>query len=114
MTKPSRVHDRSDLVHALTLLTADQGRSRRFLEGLSTNELHYIAEFFGATALDPELRPRKGRAAMARRVQMFHEKSDRSGETPSFSASHKMILLLEFLSLNEVEHKAMAAHVGAA
>jgi len=112
MTKPSRVHDRSDLVHALTVLTSNQRRSRRFLEGLSTDELRYIAEFFGATTLDPELRPRKGRAAMARRVEMFQERAAGSGETPSSSASHKMILLLEFLSLDE--RKALAAGVGAA
>jgi len=114
MTKSSSVHDRSDLVHALTVLTSNHARSRRFLEGLSTNELHYIAEFFGATTLDPELRPRKGRTAIARRIEMFQSKSTGSAETPSFSASNKMILLLEFLSLNEAKPRTMSAQVGAA
>ena len=114
MTKPSRVHARADLVQALTVLTQNRSRTRSFLEGLATDELRYIADFFGATTLDPQLRPRKGRAAIARRVEMFQRRAEQAGVAPVTTASHKMILLLEFLSLSQSETRAMSARVGAA
>jgi hypothetical protein len=70
----------------------------RFLEGLSSDELLYIVEYFGARVLDPDLAPGNSRHLAARQVLRYqhvcrHEEPVRS---------HKMILLLEFLKRTEL------------
>jgi hypothetical protein len=77
---------------------AEGGRqiaAQRFLEGLSSDELQYIAEFVGASCLDPDLKPGGTRDLAARCIERFQQMS-----TPCSCSSHKMILLLEFLSIN--------------
>ncbi|MCB1018508.1 MAG: hypothetical protein H6509_16230 [Bryobacterales bacterium] len=62
---------------------------------MSSDELQYIAEFVGASCIDPELKPGQTRALAARCIERFEKMSGSSS-----GSSHKMILLLEFLSLN--------------
>lgn len=97
----STTHDRITLVNALVDLSRGlrKPRTRSFLEGLSRDELSYIADFFGARVLDPDLNPGATRAAAALCVQRFQQvySSDSVAQ-----CCHKMILLLEFLSLTQL------------
>jgi PP-loop superfamily ATP-utilizing enzyme len=90
---------------------------RRFLEGLSTDELQYIAEYLGCRLLDPQSEAvhcdRNGLASDVERFQ-FSRRSDGAalasvhGRTQvavrnRTDVAHKMILLLEYLSLSELD-----------
>jgi hypothetical protein len=103
--------DRTALVQALSAIAEDTRRNaaRRFLEGLSSDELRYIAEFFGASCLDPDLKPGQSRYLAARCIERFQ-----STHGASACANHKMILLLEFLSLNTVRAGSFRAVGGVA
>ena len=68
--------------------------TRRFLEGLSSDELLYIVDYLGARVLAPG----KSRQLAAEQILRYqhvcrHEEPVRS---------HKMILLLEFLKRTEL------------
>ena len=93
-------------------MSSDSDRARRFLEGLSDDELRYIADFHGASLLDPNLRPAENREATALRIERFQRLNPGRGP----QTSHKMILLLEFLSLTRVApgRAARAARAGCA
>jgi hypothetical protein len=90
---------RTALLTAL-VASADESRrlwARRFLTGLSADEMEFIANFLGASILDPATAPRHpSRAELARSIERF-TLSD-SPHTPSPDEEHKMILLLEYLS----------------
>jgi hypothetical protein len=107
-----RADERSALLGALIAFGADPRRVRRFLEGLSADELRYIADFQGASLLDPELRPAENRQVTAARIEKFQKLNCRRGP----QTSQKMILLLEFLSLTRIQPRraALAARAGAA
>jgi hypothetical protein len=97
------VQSRNDRASLVTALVSNLDSSRRkktesFLEGLSSDELHYIVDYFGARILDPELAPGKVRHLAARQV-LRYQQSCRSTEPVR---SHKMILLLEFLNRAEL------------
>jgi hypothetical protein len=78
---------------------ADKSRrlwARRFLTGLSADELQFIAEFLGASILDPAAAPLcPSRAELARCIEHFALSA--SPHSPSPDEEHKMILLLEYL-----------------
>lgn len=84
-------------MNALVATSPDpaKGPAARFLEGLAADELRYIAEFLGAGVVNPELRPAGDRRAVAERIQIYEARRTPRGA----DASHKMILLLEFLTL---------------
>jgi hypothetical protein len=87
------VAQRQDLVAAL-VACADaplRARARRFVSGLSADELQFIAEYLGACILESAQRCSCSRAELARRVAEFQETRE------SFDRDHKAILLLEFL-----------------
>lgn len=92
----------SPLVDALLgiSLLGRRETTRRFLEGLSTDELQYIAAFLGAKILDPnpDVSP-LNRAALASEIERY-EVSQRGARNEA-DAAHKMILLLEFLSIGK-------------
>jgi hypothetical protein len=68
-------------------------KARQFLLGLSTDELQYIAEFFGSCVLESEEPYRWTRTQLTVNIQRFDH-----GQKYSLSdRQHKMILLLEFL-----------------
>ncbi len=101
--------------------------AREFLEGLSTDELEYIAAYLGACTLDPELHGSSGSrdrlAAQIERYERGHRSSYRPksyhGSGPCTATltdvSHKMILLLEFLSITTLSRPAAwPVHIGSA
>lgn len=111
------VTERNTLVEALTSMSrlARRASAKEFLEGLSTDELQYIAAYFGARTLDPAMGDRfatRGRRACE--IQRY-ERGKKAEKLPYFSTnhrsrtgtkragavSHKMIVLLEFLTVSE-------------
>ena len=103
------VAQRQDLVTALTACTENPFRTkaRRFLLGLSADELQFIAEFIGSLILESEMRCRCSRAELARQVAEFQ----RNRERRSSLDDHKMILLLEYLCRSGLQQVVVpAAH----
>jgi hypothetical protein len=87
------------LVSALSAIVDDDQRrkARRFLQGLSSDELQYIAEFLGACILECPAGSPCSRTQLAEGIRMF-ERSRREGQySVTGDAEHKMILLLEYL-----------------
>lgn len=96
---------------------ADQSRrfwARRFLTGLSADEMQFIAEYLGASILDPGLwavtsQP-PSRAQLAERIEEFQngrlEQPGSDRHAPSPDEEHKMILLLEYLSRAAIPQSA--------
>ncbi len=93
-------NDRASLVAALVSVTENTRRNvtERFLEGLSTDELLYIVDYFGARVLDPDLAPGETRHLAAERVLRYQQVCRNSEPV----RSHKLILLLEFLKRAEL------------
>lgn len=87
---------RSSLVAALVSCADNphKYRARRFVEGLSSDELQFIAEFLGAWVLDSHGRLCASRAQWAERITRYQQASAGSH---SADMEHKMILLLEYL-----------------
>ncbi len=94
--------ERATLVKALAVvaLTDRRRRARRFLEGLSTEELRYIASYLGACMLESAFP-----AELLSRDQMAGEilqyeccRRAGGGCCDCADVEHKMILLLEYLS----------------
>ncbi len=87
---------RSVLISALVGCSDGPGksRSRRFLQGLSSDELQFIAEYLGACILESAADGARSRDEFAMRVLQFQ-----AGREHALSPDeeHKMILLLEFL-----------------
>jgi hypothetical protein len=87
---------RSVLITALVGCTdgALKSRSRRFLQGLSSDELQFIAEYLGACILESAGTGSGSPSGMALRVAQFQ--AARAPDLPT-DQDHKTILLLEFL-----------------
>ena len=97
-------------------VNARRDSMRRFLEGLSTDELEYIAEYIGCRVLDPHAdslhSDRNGLALDVERFQFSRHThpaaiSAAIGRTQvavrtGADIAHKMILLLEYLSMSEL------------
>lgn len=83
---------RNVLVTALAAQAGSRHRSRtlRFLDGLSGDELLYIAEFVGCCVLEESAIRASGREEMAASVARFEQCRIAPG-------GHKSILLLEYL-----------------
>ena len=88
---------RNTLVAALVSCADTPSRplARRFLRGLSADELQFIAEYFGACILDEPLACASNRAELAARIAAFQQA--RCCGMPVADTDHKMILLLEYL-----------------
>jgi hypothetical protein len=89
---------RNSLVAAL-VECADQplkSKARRFLAGLSSDELQFIAEFLGSCILDAPVHCARNRAELAERIARFQQAPADCARTRS-DQEHKMILLLEYL-----------------
>lgn len=91
---------RSVLVAALASCTEAplQLEARRFLGGLSRDELQFIADFLGASILEASEPCAGSRLEIARRIAEFQRARGGSsfpGSSPD--QDHKTILLLEFL-----------------
>jgi hypothetical protein len=83
------------LVKSLSFMVPCEQRrkARQFLLGLSTDELQYIAEFFGSCVIESEKPYRWTRTELGQNIQRF----DHSQKYSVSDRQHKMILLLEFL-----------------
>lgn len=104
---------RSALVAAL-VSCADapfRSRSRRFLLGLSCDELQFIAEFLGACILESPRRVRCSRTQLAGRIAEFQQARSGSG-TCSSDQAHKMIVLLEFLCRSSLQQFTLPIRAG--
>ncbi len=105
---------RQDLVAALSAYTENPFRSktRRFLLGLSADELEFIAEFLGSSILEGGDPCGWSRARMAERIGAF--RGSRPGGARGIDNDHKLILLLEYLCRSGLKRiaqpPARAAH----
>jgi len=106
---------RSTLVSALAAC-ADPSRrfcARRFLAGLSTDEMRFIAEFLGASVLEAGTQSGCSRAELGARIaefQISRTYARRSGP----DLEHKMIVLLEFLCQSHIRQAPVAMSAGQA
>ena len=103
LTNVRRIEERAALLSALASSTENSIRVQSFLEGLSADELAYIADFLGAGLLDPQLQPGSSRNMTARRIERFQQLNAAGSGRQGDQTSHKMILLLEYLSLTRPE-----------
>jgi len=103
---------RSALVAALLSCTDGprQSKARRFLSGLSADELQFIAEFMGASILESEEPPSLAYPELPERVGQFLRA--RSRRAASDDQDLKTILLLEFLRGSAVPKRPVALRAG--
>ena len=69
----------------------------RFLRGLSSDELQFIAEFLGSCILDAPVHCARSRAELAERIACFQRARADCARVRCTDQEHKMILLLEYL-----------------
>lgn len=98
---------RSDLVTALASCCDDLMRykTRRFLAGLSRDELQFIAEFVGSSILEAADSCSHSRREVAERVARFQRTREGSNGADQ---DHKTILLLEFLRCSGLQKATVA------
>ena len=111
------VREQSNLVDAISSMST-AGReqaARRFLEGLSTGELRYIAAYFGTRVVNPDLPPPSpNRSQIAQSIERYEDSKQRPEPRPVGSDSrccggkvaHQMMVLLEYLSLCSLKTSA--------
>jgi hypothetical protein len=108
---------RSVLVAALASCTEGplQSEARRFLAGLSRDELQFIADYLGASILEAA-EPRAGsRLELARRIAAFQRTRSGNSLPPSSpDLDHKTILLLEFLCRAGLQKQTVAVRAARA
>ena len=110
---------KSSLVRALGACVNDPQKRqiRRFLLGLATDELQYIAEFLGSCILESGGRCCTSRTQVAEAIKQF-ERSRRLAQTDSCAGGsiqdheHKMILLLEYLCRSGLTQFTVAVGAG--
>ena len=85
---------RSALVSALVDCADGPSRMkvRRFLQGLSADELQFIAAFWGACVLESDGPSCDKQTVLAHRISQIESHS-----IPSYDGDHKLILLREYL-----------------
>jgi hypothetical protein len=82
-------------------------KTRRFLGGLSRDELQFIAEFLGASILESDEMCAGSRLELAQRIVEFQRV--RGALSSSADQDHKTILLLEFLCSSSLRHEVPVA-----
>ena len=101
---------RTTLVAALSSCADDRlkHRARRFLQGLSSDELQYIAEYLGSCILESNDSGGCSRAQLAAEVAAFQcARQERAARRAAGEdQDHKMILLLEYLCRTGVQQLA--------
>jgi hypothetical protein len=88
-------------------------RARRFLAGLSTDEMRFIAEYLGASVLEADPTSCCSRAELGERIARFEIASPHACHACP-DLEHKMIVLLEFLCRSHVRQAPLAMHAGQA
>jgi len=115
---PATATKKSALVLALSVCVEDLQRReiRRFLQGLATDELQYIAEFLGSCILESGGRCHCSRTQLAEAIKQFDR--TRRGSIVAARApqdqdqEHKMILLLEYLCRSGLTQYTLAVGAG--
>jgi hypothetical protein len=105
---------RNSLVAAL-VACADRplkGKARRFLAGLSSDELQFIAEFLGSCILESQARCSGDRAELAERIARFQRARTDRARKIARDQELKMILLLEYLCCSGIQKLSMAVRAG--
>jgi len=105
---------RNSLVAAL-VACADQplkAKARRFLAGLSSDELQFIAEFLGSCILESQARSARDRAELAERIAHFQNARTGCARKHARDQELKMILLLEFLCCSGIQKMPMPVRAG--
>ena len=102
---------RNSLVAALVACADRPLKSevRRFLGGLSSDELQFIAEFLGSCVLESQMRCARDRAELAERIARFQQARADHSRMSSPDQELKMILLLEYLCRAGVQGLSMPA-----
>jgi len=100
---------RTALISAITVCAERrfQKKARKFLQGLSRDELQYIAEFLGACVLESLGRSALSRRELADGIAQFEHIRRAPADCPS-DQEHKMILLLEYLCRSQLTHCSVA------
>ena len=104
---------RTTLISAIAVCAEQrlQRKARTFLQGLSTDELQYIAEFLGACVLETLGHSALSRRELAEGIAQFEQvRPARAGCTGD--REHKMILLLEYLCRSRLTHCSLALRAG--
>ncbi len=115
---PATATKKSALVRALSVCVEDPQRReiRRFLQGLATDELQYIAEFLGSCILESGGRCHCSRTQLAEAIKQFDRTRRGSIATARSSQDqdqeHKMILLLEYLCRSGLTQYTLAVGAG--
>jgi hypothetical protein len=104
---------RTALISAITACADQrfQKKARKFLSGLSTDELQYVAEFLGACVLESVGRSGLSRGELAEDIAQFELVRRAPAHGPS-DREHKMILLLEYLCRSGLTNWSMAVRAG--
>ncbi len=87
-------------------------KARRFLVGLSFDELQFIAEFLGASILESTEEGRCSRSELAERIAQFQRGRRRCSSGCSEDQDHKMILVLEYLCRSGSPRISLAVRAG--
>jgi hypothetical protein len=112
---------KSSLVCALVACLENSQRrpTRRFLQGLATDELQYIAEFLGACILESGGQCRGSRTQLAEAIKQFErnrrgvaDNADCRSLDPLQDQEHKMILLLEYLCRSGMTQHTLSVGAG--
>ncbi|MGA2736462.1 MAG: hypothetical protein ABSG65_03315 [Bryobacteraceae bacterium] len=100
------------LISAITVCAERrfQKKARKFLHGLSTDELQYIAEFLGACVLESLGRSAATRRELADGIAQFEQFRPARAENPS-DQQHKMILLLEYLCRSRTYSAVLSSRI---
>ncbi len=103
---------RTVLISAITACAEHryQRKARRFLLGLSIDELQYIAEFLGACVLESLGCAAQNRCELAEGVAHFERVRHAHGNCLR-DQEHKMILLLEYLCRSRATQGSLAMRV---
>ena len=86
-------------------------KARRFLVGLSFDELQFIAEFLGACVLESTEEGRCSRSELAEQIAEY-QRGRRCSPGCSEDLDHKMILLLEYLCQSGAPRISLAMRAG--
>ena len=87
-------------------------KARRFLVGLSSDELQFIAEFLGACILESTEEGCCSRSELAERIAEFQRGRLRCPPGCSADQDHKMIVLLEYLCRSGSPRISLAMRAG--
>jgi hypothetical protein len=104
---------RAALISAIAVCAEErlQAKAREFLQGLSTDELQYIAEFLGACVLESVGHSPFDRRELAEGISQF-DQARRPAVQCCSDREHKMILLLEYLCHSRLTQCSLAARAG--